>query len=71
MGFVVKGLVAAGGTVAIGRALMAVYEHDVDYTPVNDLMGKIVSGARSVVSGVAGTGADASDIDTDWNPEVA
>lgn len=71
MGFVVKGLVAAGGTVAIGRALMAVYEHDVDYTPVNDLMGRIVSGARSVVSGVAGTGADASDIDTDWNPEVA
>lgn len=53
MGFAVKALVAAGGTVAVGRGLMALYERDVDYSRVNRAVGTVVGGLRRVVSAVA------------------
>ena len=67
MGFVVKGLIAAGGTVAIGRGLMAVYERDVDYSRLNEMVGGIVSGVRSIVGGGKAAPEPAGDI---WD-EVA
>lgn len=50
MGFIVKGMIAAAGTVAVGRGLMAVYERDVDYTRVNEA---VLGAARRVRTFVA------------------
>lgn len=55
MGFVVKALVGAAGTVAMGRALMALYEHDIDYTPANDAVKRAAAGMKGVVGGVIKT----------------
>lgn len=53
MGFLVRALVGAAGTVAMGRALMAVYEHDVDYTPLNDALGHAAARARRAAGSLA------------------
>ena len=55
MGFVVKALVGAAGTVAMGRALMALYEHDIDYRPANDAVKRAAAGMKGVVGGVIKT----------------
>lgn len=55
MGFVVKALVGAAGTVAMGRALMALYEHDIDYTPANDAVKRAAVGMKGVVGSVIKT----------------
>ena len=62
MGFIVKGLIGAGGTVAVGRALMAVYERDVDYAPLNDAVAAAAARAKGLVSLVTGahTGSPSS-----------
>lgn len=52
MGFIVKALVGAAGTVAIGRTLMAVYERDVDYSRVNEVLDGALSRARGALSSV-------------------
>ena len=51
--FAVKALVAAGGTFAMGRALCALYERDVDYSRANDAVTSAVSLAREAVSKVS------------------
>ena len=49
-GFVVKALVGGVGTFAMGRALTALYERDVDYTPLNDVLGGALRRARAAVA---------------------
>lgn len=51
--FAVKALVAAGGTFAMGRALCALYERDVDYSRANDAVASAASLAREAVSKVS------------------
>lgn len=48
--FVVKGAVAGAGTYAMGRALMALYERDVDYAPLNAAISGAVARVRDLVS---------------------
>ena len=49
--FLVKAAVAGAGTYGMGRALAALYEHDVDYSPLNDTVASIVRRVRVAVSG--------------------
>lgn len=59
--FAVKALVAGAGTYGMGRALAALYERDVDYTPLNDALGALVRRVRSVVGGALANGAVADE----------
>lgn len=52
MGFAVKALVAACGTAAMGRGLMAIYERDVDYSRLNDALANLASRAKGLASAV-------------------
>lgn len=56
-GFAVKALVGGVGTFALGRALTALYERDVDYSAANELLGKIAGRLRTVMAGAAGFAA--------------
>ena len=46
--FAVKAAVGGAGTYAMGRALTALYERDVDYAPLNDALAGIASRVRDV-----------------------
>ena len=50
--FAIKALVGAGGTYAMGRALCALYERDVDYSRANEAVGSIVSFAKETAGRV-------------------
>ena len=50
MGFAVKALTAGFGTYAMGRALIALYERDVDYGALNRGVSKAASRARDILS---------------------
>ena len=54
IGFLVKALVAGAGTYGMGRALVSLYEHDVDYTRANEVLSATFSRVRDVVTTVAG-----------------
>ena len=54
IGFLVKALVAGAGTYGMGRALVSIYEHDVDYTRANEVLSATFSRVRDVVTTVAG-----------------
>lgn len=53
-GFAVKALTAAGGTYAMGRALAALYEADVDYGPLNDALAGAFRRGRDLFAGAVG-----------------
>lgn len=53
--FAVKALVGGFGTYAIGRALLAVYERDVDYSRANAFVSSVLHGAEHVVSCARGS----------------
>ncbi len=48
--FLVKALAAAGGTYAMGRALCALYESDIDYSRANEVISSVVSFVKQNVS---------------------
>ena len=48
-GFVVKALVGGFGTYAMGKALVALYESDVDYSVLNDCLSRAAGSIRAVV----------------------
>ena len=56
MGFAVKALVAACGTAAMGRGLMAIYERDVDYSRLNDALANLASRAKGLASALTARG---------------
>lgn len=64
-GFIVKAVVAGAGTYGIGRALMAVYERDVDYGPVNEALG---GAFRRLCAVVGGLSSDDAPSDTPYVP---
>ena len=53
VGFLIQGLIGGAGTYVMGRALMELYERNVSYAALNDLVGKTVRTARRVVSPAA------------------
>lgn len=55
LAFLTKALIAAGGTVAMGRALMFAYERDIDYSKANELLGGAFSRARQGVTNLSDT----------------
>lgn len=44
--FAVKALVGGAGTFALGLGFNALYEHNVDYSPLNDLVRRVAGGLR-------------------------
>ena len=54
IGFVVKALTAAAGTYGMGRALVSLYERDVDYSRANEVVSATFSRVRDLVTTVAG-----------------
>ena len=54
IGFVVKALTAAAGTYGMGRALVSLYERDVDYSRANEVVAATFSRVRDLVTTVAG-----------------
>lgn len=68
IGFAVKALTAAAGTYGMGRALVSLYERDVDYSRANEVVTATFSRVRDLVTTVAGATRpmasyqDASDI---------
>ena len=54
IGFAVKALTAAAGTYGMGRALVSLYERDVDYTRANEVAAATFSRVRDLVTTVAG-----------------
>lgn len=64
LGFVVKALVAGFGTYAMGRALTALYEADVDYTRANQAVASAARHGRDFISLVSGRAraADPADV---------
>ena len=58
--FLVKALVAGTGTYAMGRALVSLYERDVDYARANEVLSATFSRVRDVVTTVAGAKRPAS-----------
>ena len=55
IGFAVKALTAAAGTYGMGRALVSLYERDVDYSRANEVVTATFSRVRDlVVTTVAG-----------------
>ena len=68
IGFAVKALTAAAGTYGMGRALVSLYEHDVDYSRANEVVTATFSRVRNLLTTVAGASRpmasyqDASDL---------
>ena len=64
LGFVVKALVAGFGTYAMGRALTALYEADVDYARANQAVASAARHGRDFISLVSGRArvADPADV---------
>lgn len=56
-GFAAKALIAGFGTYAMGRALCAVYERDIDYGPLNELIGGAIRRGRDFVRSASGPDA--------------
>ena len=54
IGFAVKALTAAAGTYGMGRALVSLYERDVDYSRANEVAAATFSRVRDLVTTVAG-----------------
>lgn len=54
IGFAVKALTAAAGTYGMGRALVSLYERDVDYSRANEVVTSTFSRVRDLVTTVAG-----------------
>ena len=54
IGFAVKALTAAAGTYGMGRALVSLYERDVDYSRANEVVSVTFSRVRDLVTTVAG-----------------
>ena len=54
IGFAVKALTAAAGTYGMGRALVSLYERDVDYSRANEAVTATFSRVRDLVTTVAG-----------------
>ena len=54
IGFAVKALTAAAGTYGMGRALVSLYERDVDYSRANEVVTATFSRVRDLVTTVAG-----------------
>lgn len=54
IGFAVKALAAAAGTYGMGRALVSLYERDVDYSRANEVVTATFSRVRDLVTAVAG-----------------
>ena len=54
IGFAVKALTAAAGTYGMGRALVSLYERDVDYSLANEVVTATFSRVRDLVTTVAG-----------------
>ena len=54
IGFAVKALTAAAGTYGMGRALVSLYERDVDYGRANEVVTATFSRVRDLVTTVAG-----------------
>ena len=54
IGFAVKALTAAAGTYGMGRALVSLYERDVDYSHANEVVTATFSRVRDLVTTVAG-----------------
>ena len=52
--FAVKALTAAAGTYGMGRALVSLYERDVDYSRANEVVTATFSRVRDLVTTVAG-----------------
>lgn len=55
-GFLVKALVGGFGTYAMGQVLSEVYERDVDYTALNEALGKAVRMVRDLYGSASGAG---------------
>ena len=53
-GFAVKALVGGFGTYAVGRALVAAYDRDIDYGPVNRALAEVAGRGRAIIAGLAG-----------------
>lgn len=53
IGFAVKALTAAAGTYGMGRALVSLYERDVDYSCANEVVTATFSRVRDLVTTVA------------------
>ena len=54
IGFLVKAVVAATGTYAMGKGLVAVYQRDIDYSPLNDALSSTFGTVKKMVANVAG-----------------
>ena len=54
IGFAVKALTAAAGTYGMGRALVSLYERDIDYGRANEAVAATFSRVRDMVTTVAG-----------------
>ena len=54
IGFAVKALTAAAGTYGMGRALVSLYECDIDYSRANEVAAATFSRVRDLVTTVAG-----------------
>ena len=54
IGFAVKALTAAAGTYGMGRALVSLYERDIDYSRANEVAAATFSRVRDLVTMVAG-----------------
>lgn len=54
IGFAVKALSAAVGTYVMGRALVSLYERDIDYSRANEVVAATFSRVRDLVTTVAG-----------------
>lgn len=46
--FTIKGLIGGVGTLAVGLGLSALYEWDIDYTPINDALAHAIGALRSL-----------------------
>lgn len=57
IGFLVKACAAAAGTYAMGRGLIAVYEHDIDYSRANEALASAFGRVRDIVTAINGAPA--------------
>lgn len=46
--FAIKALIGGVGTLAVGLGLSALYERDIDYTPINDVLAHAIGALRSL-----------------------
>lgn len=63
--FLVKALVAAGGSFAMGKGLCYLYQQNVDYTRANEVLGAAFGKTRDIVTAVAGA-AKASNANAEY-----